>query len=65
MVARLGRPVAPVGNRSRNQPAVPAAPLMLLLQDEEARAQISHATAPSNSAHIKANISKWTVQAVM
>jgi hypothetical protein len=32
-------------------PTGPAALLMLLLQDEEARAQVWHATAPSNSAH--------------
>jgi hypothetical protein len=40
-----------VEHLGRNRLAVPAALLMLLLQDEEARAQVWHATAPSNSAH--------------
>jgi hypothetical protein len=40
-----------VENLGRNKLAVPATLLMPLLQDEEARAQVSHATAPSNAAH--------------
>ena len=40
-----------VEHLGRNRQPVPAALLMLLLQDEEARAQVWHATAPSNPAH--------------